>query len=209
MKNLAGVAEATVQFCRELELCGFDVVPSTEPDAETRASVDGVADLGSGFVLRARRGWCYGRVSVTPPLPMEVAVEVNNAPLADEGTRYSTPNGRLGGVARAHGFAGGMSEKHLRSWGSLDHWHVDTVPALGTLVRTLREVIARRGATADAARAEHVQRATEKWLTEEHYLRSGGHIAEIMRHNLHDNPDLDPTHPRIVALRAEFPEVSR
>lgn len=171
----------------------------------------GLADLGAGFALRVTRGRSYAVVRITPALPFEAANAVNETRHIEDGTRNSAHNSKLGGLARAHGFDGGLYGDALQthSAGYVDEWHVDAVGALDALVNTLRKVIAEQGLTAKRARANYSAAHTEKWVREcAPSLRSTGCVAEIVRENLHADDTLDASDPRIVALRAEFPDPS-
>lgn len=150
-RNLAGDPSATEHFEEELRTAGLQIVPSVSVDGETKVMSDGFADLGGGFTLRVVRRWAYSAPTCFPPLPAEAAAEVNALPFEHGGSRYSGTEQRLGAVARAHGFAGGMTDEMVRSWGPCRGWDCDSTRALGALVVGLREVIARRGLTAEDA----------------------------------------------------------
>lgn len=149
-KNLAGYSRATERFEEELRAAGLQAVPSINPDGETRAAVDGFADLGGGFTLRVVRRWVYSSPTIDPALPAEAAAEVNELPFNHDGSHYSGTEQTLGAVARAHGFSGGLPDEQVLEWGPCRGWHCDSTEALAALVVGLREMIARRGLTAEA-----------------------------------------------------------
>ncbi len=168
----------------------------------------GVARLPNGFSLRVTPGRSYYVVRITPEIPADVAEVVNNRRHIENGGGYSTHDGRLGGLARAHGFAGGLFGDALLRYGCghVDHWHVDAIGALDALADALRTVIANRGITADGALRSLCVAHTERWIKDcEPALRSAGRAGEMVRENLHLDDTLDAADPRIVALRAEFP----
>lgn len=213
MKNLAGQPDATAAFRLELLAADLGAVHATEPDRETRATVDGWDELPGGFTLRVTRRWCHAAARITPPLPLDAAVEINERPVRVAGTHYSGTRGRLGDVARAYGYAGGLDAAGLRDYarrcGNLDLWHVDTVTGLRLLVGELRRVVAARGLDAGAARAEHLRLKTEAWLAEiPPWLASDSALAEIALRSLHTDPHLDARDPRVAALRAAHPWVA-
>lgn len=59
-------------------------------------------------------------------------------PFSGAGTRYSGETPTLGAVARAHGFAGGMSSEQIREWGACDSWHIDTPEGLAAFTAWLK-----------------------------------------------------------------------
>lgn len=188
-------------FQDDLKRCGIRAV--TED-----GGIVGVTDLPNGFSLRITPGRGYFVVRVYPAVTFAVAESVNNVRHIEDGTRNSTHNGKLGGLARAHGFAGGLFGDDLHDYadGHVDVWHVDAIGALDALVMSLRSMIDARGTTADAARKSYIAAHTARWLREcEPALRSDGKAAEIVRENLHTDDTLDACDRRIVALREEFP----
>lgn len=212
MRNLAGHPEATGFFREELAACHIKAVPSARLDGETKCSVDGLAVLPGGFRLRVVRGWVYCRVTIEPALPVAVATRVNQRrrKLPEMCSYYSGRRGRLGDVARAHGFAGGMSRRMLRKWGACDHWHVDSAEALDALRRVLGEELALAGTTAEEAAREYVRWKTEEWLREcAPHLDSDNGVGRIMREDLHANPLLDGGDVRIASLRKRYPKEAR
>ena len=189
-------------FTNDMKRCGIRTV------IEESGPV-GVARLSNGFSLRVTSGRSYYVVRITPELPADVVEVVNNRRHIENGGGYSTHDGRLGGLARAHGFAGGLFGDALLRYGCghVDSWHVDAIGALDALVDALRAVIANRGITADGARASYRIAHTSRWIRDcEAVLRGGeGYAAVMIRENLHEDDTLDAADPRIVALRAEFP----
>lgn len=208
MKNLTdSPTVATEAFRVELARCGIDAAPAAKP-SDVGVTIEGAVDLPGGFTLRVERRWCYAEVRITPALPFDAANEINETRHVEDGSHYSAHNGKLGGLARVHGYAGGLFGDRLRSYsrGFVRRWHADALGALAALVATTRAVIERRGLTAEDARRAYVRATTDAWLDEcGEVLRSHGVIADAVRENLHDNPDLDDADPRIVKLRAEFP----
>lgn len=188
-------------FRDDLKRCGIRAV--TED-----GDVVGVTDLPNGFSLRITPGQGYFVVRIYPAIPSSAAESVNNVRHIEDGTRNSTHNGTLGGLARAHGFAGGLFGEDLRGYadGHVDLWHVDAIGALDALVMSLRSVIGLGGYSAERARQSFRVAHTERWIREcEPLIRSDGNAGKIIRTHLHDDDTLDADDPRIVALRAEFP----
>lgn len=211
MRNLAGHPDSNALWINELVEAGLRPVPSAEPDGETRVLADGLVDLGGGFTLRVVRQWVYASAKITPALPIDAAVEVNESPYLDaSGTKYSGRTPTLGALARAQGYAGGMSAEHLRRYsrGSVEHWHCDTIPALSALVEALRCSIALRGLVAAEALEDFKRAHTESWMAECGPMLDGESdemIAKIMRRALHTDTMLNETDPRVVRLRAKYP----
>ena len=188
-------------FTNDMKRCGIRV--STEESGPV-----GVARLPNGFSLRVTPGRCYYVVRITPEIPADVVEVVNNRRHIENGGGYSTHDGRLGGLARAHGFAGGLFGDALQRYGCghVDHWHVDAIGALDALVDALRTVIVNRDITAEGARRSLCAAHTARWIKDcEPVLRGTGKAAAMIRENLHEDDTLDAADPRIVALRAEFP----
>lgn len=180
MKNLAGHPDATAIF--------------------------GFVTIGA-FTLRIVRRWTYAVATIDPPLPVEVACELAELPTDADGTKYSTC-GKLGGVARANGYAGGQFGDDLRRFSpeGVEQWHCDSTAALGRLVAELRAAVLAHGLTADAARAIHRRETTKRWLSECcAHLGEEGHLAKVVRADLHTNPSLDGADPRIAELRRIYP----
>lgn len=138
MQNLAGHNESSRLAAEELRAAGITIIPAASPEHETRSQVDGELQAGP-HMFRFIRRWAYWSAQATPPLPVAVALRLNEADGPGGGTKYSGNGNALGAVARAHGFAGGMDAEMLRKWGECDHWHIDTPEGLTAFAKWVRD----------------------------------------------------------------------
>lgn len=192
------------RFSQDLKRCGIRTVME-------EGAVVGVPRIPGGFSVRIVSGRSYFVVRIYPGLPADAAEVISSRRHIENGTGNSTHDGRLGGLARAHGFAGGLFGDDLRRYGCghVDMWHVDAIGALDALMAALRMVISVLHLTADAARRSLCVAHTERWIRDcEHVMRSGGKAGEMIRENLHLDDTLDASDPRIIALREEFPSTT-
>ncbi len=165
-----------------------------------------VVRLASGFVLTIEPRHFGSSVNITPFLPRDLAREVNDTPCDCFGGGYSDDNGRLGGYARADGHAGGLPSERITS--SVRGWDCDSIGALGVLLRTVADVIARRGLTADDARLLRMREYTDEFLSDAYAMQSldgATRLGDLIRRELHTGVDIDPSDPRVIALRAKYP----
>jgi hypothetical protein len=149
MQNLAGTTtyEANPFVRRELEAAGIAVAPVNPGRSEVQATLGGVIEVG-GYEIRLERRWVYWGAEVhrmpaqpedrRPHVPGPLAVALNDAPHIDRGTtKYSGASGRLGGVVRADGYAGGQASADIVEDG-VEHWHIDTQDGLNAFAQWCR-----------------------------------------------------------------------
>lgn len=172
--------------------------------------------LGAGFTLYAYEVAPYFVVSVVPPLPYSIATKVNDAPYEGEtSAAYGTRNGKLGGVARAHGHAGGLSHKALRTYGGIEQsvmcWHVDRLSGLLRFIEVVRDTIREQGM--DAARAQEIYctKLTNDLVEAEQAepFNPSTALGRIYSEALHSDDRLIATDPRIISLRAKYPRIQK
>lgn len=135
-----------------MELGGKVEVSETPVERETGTRVTAIIEIRPGMTLRVLQGWAYLRAELTPRLSCagveSVGYRVNHRPYtAQNPTKYSGYENKLGSVARAEGFAGGLFGEQFLSYCArgLSSWHIDDVQALGPLVLAIREELEQSG----------------------------------------------------------------
>lgn len=136
MRNLAGDPESTAMFAEELSKAGVPI-RACKPYDETETQVCGLLVAGA-HTLTFNRGWVYTSVSVEPPFPLALALKIDRTPHGERGTRYSGTPGRLGAVARCHGFAGGPPPDEIFDGDPVAHYHIDTADGLRAFVAAVK-----------------------------------------------------------------------
>ncbi len=203
MHNLAGHPEATALFRAELAAAGLDVA-EVPPYGEPQCTIVGTLALPGGFALRVRRAWAYQCVAIDPPLPVDLARRVNNAPCVLEGGSYSGEPGTLGAVARANGDSGGRASGDITR--PVETWNVDDVDALAALVAELRRALdaVGPGDVGDAARRADRAQWTSDMLAEIDPWPRTNSSWRLCVEGLLKSPRTDWSNPGVYLLRAEL-----
>lgn len=208
MHNLAGYHNSTEAFSNELRVIGARILPTDAPDGETGACVIGEIQLPAGFTLRIVRRWVYHSVTISPHIPETVVAELNQLPFHGTKGHYSGPSGTLGAVARATGYAGGMTTAEILKEHGVSHWHCDTIEATCALVKALEQAILRCRLDVVSAHRHYIRSYTEAWLREcgPAIGSPTGLIPKILRAALYTDTCLDSDHPLVRELRATYPQ---